>query len=286
MKIFISNFSLEARSYHMPKRTYQPSNKKRKRDHGFRERMSTKSGQRVIKSRRAKGRAKLSAQFCFKMFAHLTNAKDFEKVAKNGRSFFVKEFGFKIIKNNLNKSRFGIVVSLKTDKRAVVRNKIRRRLRDIIQANNQNLKNGFDVMFLTRETVKELKFNKMKDKTNYLFKKADLFLDQIFCFISFIFLLTYHPTPLLPKNMLKKIPFAIKFTLLKSIRLYQTFISPDHGGILKFFKPLGACRFHPTCSEYSYQAIEKYGIIKGSWLSFKRVLRCNPFNPGGNDPLK
>lgn len=47
-----------------------------------------------------------------------------------------------------------------------------------------------------------------------------------------------------------------------------------------------SCRFIPTCSEYSYEAIKKYGVIKGSLLSVWRVLRCNPFNTGGYDPVK
>lgn len=47
-----------------------------------------------------------------------------------------------------------------------------------------------------------------------------------------------------------------------------------------------SCRFYPTCSAYSIEAIEKYGALKGLYLSFRRVLRCNPFNPGGFDPVK
>ena len=46
------------------------------------------------------------------------------------------------------------------------------------------------------------------------------------------------------------------------------------------------CKFYPTCSEYTKQAIEKYGAIKGSFLGVKRILRCNPFSKGGYDPLK
>lgn len=46
------------------------------------------------------------------------------------------------------------------------------------------------------------------------------------------------------------------------------------------------CRFYPTCSSYSIQAFEKYNPAKAAWLSVKRILRCNPFNPGGYDPLK
>ncbi len=46
------------------------------------------------------------------------------------------------------------------------------------------------------------------------------------------------------------------------------------------------CKYYPTCSEYTKQAIEKYGVIKGSLLGIKRILKCNPFSKGGYDPLK
>jgi conserved hypothetical protein YidD len=61
------------------------------------------------------------------------------------------------------------------------------------------------------------------------------------------------------------------------ITWYQRWISP-------MFPP--TCRFYPTCSTYCIQALEKYGVLKGSFLGIKRILRCNPFNPGGYDPLK
>ena len=46
------------------------------------------------------------------------------------------------------------------------------------------------------------------------------------------------------------------------------------------------CKYYPTCSEYTKQAIEKYGSVKGLYIGFKRILRCNPFSKGGYDPLK
>jgi hypothetical protein len=49
--------------------------------------------------------------------------------------------------------------------------------------------------------------------------------------------------------------------------------------------PPNTCRFYPTCSHYGYQAIFKYGAIKGGWMTVKRILRCNPFNEGGIDPV-
>ena len=58
--------------------------------------------------------------------------------------------------------------------------------------------------------------------------------------------------------------------------MYQKFISP-------LLRP--SCRFHPTCSEYSKQAITKYGATKGMFLSLKRILRCNPWGGSGLDPI-
>ena len=60
------------------------------------------------------------------------------------------------------------------------------------------------------------------------------------------------------------------------IRFYQKFISP-------LFPP--TCRFYPTCSEYTVQAVERFGVIKGLYLGLRRVLRCNPLSEGGYDPV-
>ncbi|MDD4047756.1 MAG: membrane protein insertion efficiency factor YidD [Clostridia bacterium] len=61
------------------------------------------------------------------------------------------------------------------------------------------------------------------------------------------------------------------------IRFYQKYISPLKGA---------TCRFYPTCSQYAIEAIEKYGLFKGIILSIKRILKCNPYHPGGYDPVK
>jgi len=79
--------------------------------------------------------------------------------------------------------------------------------------------------------------------------------------------------------------FYSRYIVIKILRLYQKTLSFDHGW-LKVFYPHGFCRFYPTCSEYCIKSIEKYGIIKGGVLSIWRVLRCNPFNKGGIDPVK
>jgi uncharacterized protein len=64
--------------------------------------------------------------------------------------------------------------------------------------------------------------------------------------------------------------------VLKTIKFYQRFISPG-------FPP--SCRFTPSCSEYTYQAVQKYGVFHGLGLGIARLVRCNPFNAGGYDPV-
>jgi uncharacterized protein len=77
----------------------------------------------------------------------------------------------------------------------------------------------------------------------------------------------------------------MKQIILLIIKIYQKTLSPDTG-LFSFKHPHGYCRFYPSCSEYSYQAIDKYGVFKGVWLSFKRIIRCNPFNSGGIDHIR
>lgn len=72
---------------------------------------------------------------------------------------------------------------------------------------------------------------------------------------------------------------------LRLIRFYQRTLSLDHGPLKEHF-PNGYCKYHPTCSEYGYQAIEKYGIIYGGAKTAWRILRCNPWSSGGHDPVK
>jgi len=67
-----------------------------------------------------------------------------------------------------------------------------------------------------------------------------------------------------------------KKALISIIRLYRALISP-------LFPP--SCRFQPTCSQYAIEAVERFGIIQGTGLAIKRVLRCHPLHPGGYDPV-
>jgi hypothetical protein len=69
----------------------------------------------------------------------------------------------------------------------------------------------------------------------------------------------------------------VKKIIIFFIRIYKKFISP----ILP-----DSCRFYPSCSQYAIDAIGKYGAFKGSMITTYRILRCNPFNKGGYDPVK
>ena len=68
----------------------------------------------------------------------------------------------------------------------------------------------------------------------------------------------------------------MKILLIWLIKGYRFFISP-------LLPP--ACRFQPTCSMYAIQAIERFGVVRGSWMAIMRILRCHPFHPGGYDPV-
>ena len=80
---------------------------------------------------------------------------------------------------------------------------------------------------------------------------------------------------------LRDLPFSVwnipRFILLGLIRLYQIIVSPA--------LPPDTCRFYPTCSHYGYQAVYKFGVFKGTAMAIWRLLRCNPYNPGGFDPV-
>lgn len=78
----------------------------------------------------------------------------------------------------------------------------------------------------------------------------------------------------LPRNVLALI-----------VRAYQHSLSPDHGP-LKVLFPYGYCKFHPTCSQYAYESLKKHGAVWGSLKAMYRILRCNPWSKGGNDPVK
>lgn len=88
-----------------------------------------------------------------------------------------------------------------------------------------------------------------------------------------------HPTQDPPLRDLKLSLWTVfRFPVLALILLYQKTLAKAIPG--------NTCRFYPSCSHYSYQAIYKYGVIRGGIMASWRILRCNPFSKGGYDPVK
>jgi putative membrane protein insertion efficiency factor len=77
-------------------------------------------------------------------------------------------------------------------------------------------------------------------------------------------------------KVLKKIFQILAIPLIILIKIYQVLISP-------LIPP--SCRFTPTCSQYTLEALKKYGILKGSWLGFRRIIKCHPWGGSGYDPV-
>ncbi|MBL7078259.1 membrane protein insertion efficiency factor YidD [Candidatus Shapirobacteria bacterium] len=78
----------------------------------------------------------------------------------------------------------------------------------------------------------------------------------------------------------------IKKLLLGLIRFYQAHLNFNNSLAKSLFLTDRACRFTPTCSAYAHQAIETHGILRGLFLSLKRIIRCHPWSKGGWDPIK
>ncbi|MDD4996076.1 MAG: ribonuclease P protein component [Patescibacteria group bacterium] len=104
----------------------------------------------------------------------LVKNNDFARVAQKGKMIFGQEVSLKWIKNDLNYSRFGITVSLKVDKRAVMRNKIKRRIRAILKKYLLQFVLGYDFLILTRPKIKELDFQQIESAILKIFKKGGL----------------------------------------------------------------------------------------------------------------
>ena len=105
----------------------------------------------------------------------LTKKKEFESVYKKGRSSFDKIIGVKTISNNLNLNRFGIIVSIKISKQAVIRNKVKRRLREAVRLEINDLKPGNDIIIITLPSIKESEFTDISNSLKKHFYRLYLY---------------------------------------------------------------------------------------------------------------
>jgi len=105
----------------------------------------------------------------------LTKDKEFENVFKKNISGYNKITGLKVAPNNLDISRIGILVSAKISKKAVVRNKIKRRIREILRLRLNNIKEGFDIIVLTLPEIKEKSYKEIEESLDNNLKKLKLY---------------------------------------------------------------------------------------------------------------
>lgn len=87
------------------------------------------------------------------------------------------------------------------------------------------------------------------------------------------------------QDSIRKLVLWPRRVFIKILGLYQQTLSPDHGWG-RFVFPQAGCRYYPSCSEYTKQAINQYGAARGFLLGFKRLGRCHPLSHGGYDPVK
>ena len=169
-------------------------------------------------------------------------------------------------KNRLGHNRLGVTVSVKLG-HAVVRNRARRRLRevyrrmDILPAAQPAAKTNLPQTAQFRTAPPGVRHDSGSQGTD-----PDCLLEGAE---------RYLPASLQEAGAAGG-PVMMKKVLLALVKFYRVAISP--------YRP-PCCRYIPTCSQYALEAIEKYGALKGGWLAFRRILRCNPFHKGGYDPV-
>ncbi len=105
----------------------------------------------------------------------ITKDKEFDRAFKTGQSFYTKAFGLKEIDNDLGTSRLGVLVSTKVSKKAVIRNKIKRQIKEIIQEELPNLKPGKDLVIIVFSKILEKKFEELKEAVILSLKKLKLY---------------------------------------------------------------------------------------------------------------
>ena len=176
----------------------------------------------------------------------LKKNEQFQEIYNKGNKFFGYYSLVYIRKNNLKYNRLGVVASKKTGN-AICRTRLKRLLREFFRLNENELKNGYDYIFIAKRTAGQ-KFKTLK----YVDIEKDC------------------------RKILKKAGGIMKNILIFFIKIYQKVISPILGP---------RCRFYPTCSNYAISALKKHGIVKGGILTIKRLLKCHPFNEGGYDPV-
>ena len=153
-------------------------------------------------------------------------------------------------KNRLGHNRLGLTVIRQSWVMPWSATGLRRRLREVYRLQSGRLRQGYDMILVARGTDPDCLAGQELER-----HLSCVFAGSWSCWEDTV--------------MMKQV-------LLALVRFYQVAISP--------YRP-PCCRYIPTCSQYALEAIEKYGALKGGWLAFRRILRCNPFHKGGYDPV-
>lgn len=110
-----------------------------------------------------------------KKINRISHNKDFDRVFKIGQSFYEKALGFKAAENSLNITRFGILINAKVSKKAVVRNRIKRQIREIIQAELPEIKDGYDLVVIVFPQILDKNFKEIRKFLENGFRKLNLY---------------------------------------------------------------------------------------------------------------
>jgi putative membrane protein insertion efficiency factor/ribonuclease P protein component len=159
-----------------------------------------------------------------------------------------------VLPNELEQIRIAVAASRHVGK-AVKRNRAKRLIRAALQPLITSITPGWDILLIARQPMTQATIQETEQALYKLLIRAQLITKP-------------HV------NSIWNIP---RFLVLGLFRLYQMTLSRG--------LPANTCRFYPSCSHYGYQAVYKYGALKGSFMAIWRVLRCNPFNSGGYDPV-
>ena len=151
------------------KQTYQPKKRQRKKEHGFRKRMSTKNGRHVLKRRRARGRKKLTAQEMLKKNV-LRYRRVFDRIYRKGKSVGGRYVIVFFKENNLDYARTAFLASKKVGN-SVMRNRARRLMKEAVRVSSFELPKGYDFIFIARNTIMDAKCRQVQKSIESALKR-------------------------------------------------------------------------------------------------------------------
>ena len=211
----------------------------------------------------------------------LTGSTRFSQIHREGRASANRLLVLKSLPNDIDRSRFGILVG-KRSGNAITRNRVKRRLREVLR--REPVVAGWDIVFIARRPAADADYHHLKGAAQELLKNARLISDEtapppsnIASPDEALVSKETHQGGVRPDrasgNLLAR---GVQRLALVFIVVYQRAVSPHFPA---------SCRYTPSCSQYSYEAIEGHGVFKGSWLTLKRLARCRPLGGRGYDPV-